>query len=164
MEFLPACLSIIEGKAKKLDCLYMVRQINSPKSYVGLSNFDWISNPSWGEEYILFSKILSEQIVFKSNEELDLAKKTVSNAFWLFLTKVFHEEELTQISETMRTNTPTIRKKISRFLTRMYPQSLSKIKKIIINKNHLYKLKRKYHSNLSSIINVVECEKMFFPK
>ena len=55
-ELLPSCLSVVQGKAKKLEVLYAVRQVHL-RNERGLPDvFDWMVNPSWAAQFSRFRR------------------------------------------------------------------------------------------------------------
>jgi glycosyltransferase domain-containing protein len=86
-ELLPSGLSLIQGKAKKLDGLYMARQGNTAKLYVEVNLFDWITSPNWPQRYDNFRDCLAEALVHQDQIGLEEARAKVKEAFWSYLAK-----------------------------------------------------------------------------
>ena len=76
-----SCLSLIHGKAKKLDGLYLVRQGFVAKEYEVLDVFDWIARPSWGEQYERFRDCLAEELSQREGMEIDKARHVIKEIF-----------------------------------------------------------------------------------
>jgi hypothetical protein len=96
-ELLPSCLSVIQGKAKKLDCLYMVRQSNpvseahNPKGY---SIYGWIAETDWSDHYKHFRYCLAEELSRYDSISMEEAKHIVKYGLWLYLaTVMFNPQE-----------------------------------------------------------------------
>lgn len=85
-EILPGILSIIDGKAKTLDCLSIVRQMHN-RQYTLAFVLDWLTHPDWSKSYIEFSKIVSEKLSGKDNVDIEKSKQTVRQGFWIYLQK-----------------------------------------------------------------------------
>lgn len=92
-ELLPSGLSLVEGKAKKLDGLYMARQGNTAKLYVEVNLFDWITSPNWPERYEKFRDCLAEALVQQDQIELEEARVKVKEAFWSYLAKYLPQQK-----------------------------------------------------------------------
>lgn len=90
-ELLFCALGIIKGKAKKLNKLYMVRQINKRKDISDLYNtgdsFDWISNPRWHANLSAFTAILSKDLSAKTGMDSGTSKDTVKRLAWTYLNR-----------------------------------------------------------------------------
>ena len=78
MELLPSCLSVIQGKTKKLDRLYMLRQVHrltdrekQQRHDRGLSVFDWITEPDFAPLYRRFEDCLSEELILQDGISRD---------------------------------------------------------------------------------------------
>ena len=83
-ELLPCSLSLVYGKAKKLDCFYMLRQ-GHERRYLLPTWFDWITNPKWFLSYDIFRKSLAEGLVKQEGVLQEEANKIVEQAFFGFL-------------------------------------------------------------------------------
>lgn len=92
LELLPSCLSVIRGKAKKLDRLYMVREghagMNSRKELDHGDVFDWITDPEWPSGYHGFRDCLSEELVRQDGITGEEARAVVKQALWVYLGQV----------------------------------------------------------------------------
>jgi glycosyltransferase domain-containing protein len=87
VEMLPSGLSLIQGKAKKLGGLYMVRQSDTAKEYNTFDPFDWITNLNWASQYESFRNCLAEAVVLQDKIELEKARADIKRAFWSYLGK-----------------------------------------------------------------------------
>lgn len=85
-EIVPCCLSVILGKVKELDCLYLVRQVHAQR-YLLPDLFDWLTSPDWFQSYEIFRDCLSEALAQQDDIGTDKARKVVKQAFWLYLAK-----------------------------------------------------------------------------
>lgn len=90
-ELLFCALGIIKGKAKKLNNLYMVRQINNLKDNSELYNtgdsFDWISSPKWHANLSAFTDILSKDLSAKTGMDSGNSRETVKQLAWTYLNR-----------------------------------------------------------------------------
>lgn len=87
-ELLPCCLSVIQGKVKQLDCLYLVRQKHD-RRYLLPNMDDWINSPNWEPSYKVFRDRLAEELVRQDGITLNEAKSIVEQGFRSYLDK-FH--------------------------------------------------------------------------
>lgn len=85
-ELLPSCLSLIQGKAKRFEGLYLLRQIHSLKEYTLLSAFDWITTPDWVDHYERFRDCLVEELTRHDDLKTEKARSIVKQAFWSYVT------------------------------------------------------------------------------
>lgn len=83
-ELLLCCKSIILGKSKELDCLYLVRQMHVQR-YLLPDTYDWITSPEWYSSYLVFRDDLTEALALQDNISIEKAQKVVKQAFWSFL-------------------------------------------------------------------------------
>ena len=63
-EVLPCCHSVVAGKIKQLDCLYVVRQ-NHNLRYELPDAFDWLTSPRWQPSYEVFLNSISAALAEK---------------------------------------------------------------------------------------------------
>lgn len=85
-ELLPFCISVIQGKVKELDCLYLIRQVHEGQ-YLLPDNYDWITGPNWLPSYQLFRDRLSKELADQDGISLDDAREVVKEAFWSYLAR-----------------------------------------------------------------------------
>ncbi|MEK6704711.1 MAG: hypothetical protein AABZ06_02900, partial [Bdellovibrionota bacterium] len=79
-ELLPCCLSVIQGKIKELDCLYLVRQDHSQRYYLPDKD-KWIRNPDWPAIYKVFRELLAGVIAEKDGISITRAQEVIEQAF-----------------------------------------------------------------------------------
>jgi len=85
-ELLPSCLSLIQGKSKKLDVLYAVRQVHPRRNDVAsVDTFDWVADSRWPVQFGRFRDRLTEELAQRDNISPDAARETVKRAFWFYL-------------------------------------------------------------------------------
>ena len=90
MELLPSCMSLIQGKKKIIDCLYLLRQVDLPKKYYQFNNtpylmHDWIADPNWSNDYNIFRLNLAELLVNYDKMIIDDALKIIKIAMWKYM-------------------------------------------------------------------------------
>lgn len=90
-EILPSALTIVGGKSKFIDCLGFVRQIHNAHHELP-NTFQWIIRDDWHKSYIVFENILSSALSSQDNISLDVAKKIIQKAFWIYLKKQLPKE------------------------------------------------------------------------
>jgi glycosyltransferase domain-containing protein len=105
-ELLPLCLSVVHGKVKEVDCLYLVRQVYNPRypllegrernaseSSVPLNVsattypdiFGWMTSLDWLPSYEVFRDYLAEELARQDGISVDAAQEVVKQAFWSYL-------------------------------------------------------------------------------
>lgn len=83
-EGLPSWLSVIEGKIKKLDCLYLAFQHHEQRTrHPDL--FDCITNPAWASSYHIFRDCVAEELVRQDGISMEEAQELVKRGCWLVL-------------------------------------------------------------------------------
>ncbi len=88
-EFLPSCLSVIEGKTKCLPGFYMARQGHALRVSVDDAGkeFEWVSGPKWSEQYVSVRDCLAEALAAADRVDLEVARKTVQQAIHTLLVR-----------------------------------------------------------------------------
>lgn len=86
-ELLPCCLSVVGGKIKQLDGLYLIRQ-DHHKRYLLPGWYEWMTNEAWYPSYVTFRECLAEAIVRQDGMSLDEARQTVDQSFSFYLARV----------------------------------------------------------------------------
>lgn len=84
-ELLPSCLSLIQGKSKRLKGLYMARQTHSAKGYLLPDLFDWFIHPDWGKQYETLRDIIAEELAQYSPLVAEEAKTFFKGIFWHYM-------------------------------------------------------------------------------
>jgi glycosyltransferase domain-containing protein len=79
-ELLPCCLSVVFGKVKELDGLYVVRQSHG-RRYEQPTMFDWIATPAWFEGYEVTREALARALAEQQAISLEAARKLVQEGF-----------------------------------------------------------------------------------
>lgn len=83
-ELLPCCISVILGKSKELDCLYLVRQMHA-QQYHFPDTYDRIASPEWHSSYSIFRDSSVEALTLQDNISIEKAQKVVKQAFRSYL-------------------------------------------------------------------------------
>ena len=79
-------LSIIQGKSKRLDSLYLMRQLHGGR-YLNPSILELMIKPTWHPSFMAFHDILVEALI-KYDEVLpDIASETIKNGYWIYFSK-----------------------------------------------------------------------------
>jgi hypothetical protein len=107
-ELLPCCLSLVQGKVKELDCLYLVRQVYNPRyrpmdgryGNAGENSvpvnvaattypnwFGWMTSPDWLPSYEVFRDCLVEEMARRDEISLGEARELVERQVWSYLAK-----------------------------------------------------------------------------
>ena len=99
-----ASLSIILGKSKQLDCLYLVRQIQK-KPYRTENERDtyiWLTQTQWRNNLIIFHDDLVRELMFQDNIDLENASKIIMQGFYMYL-KYLLEFQIKRFNKTNQT-------------------------------------------------------------
>jgi glycosyltransferase domain-containing protein len=91
LELLPCCLSVILGKVKELDGLYLVRQTHSQRYFLP-AILEWIALPDWLPSYRVFRSCLANKLSRQNNISLEKAHEIVEQAFWSYLTRALRNQ------------------------------------------------------------------------
>lgn len=79
-ELLTNGMSIIQGKSKKLNVLFLIRQVHDQR--MGLPrSLDWITNPNWQPSFQVFHNALVEGLIDKKEISSENASEVVNDAF-----------------------------------------------------------------------------------
>jgi hypothetical protein len=91
VELLPSCLSLIQGCTKKLDCLYMLRQVHPHRKQLPTA-FEWIVDPQWAVQYRRMEDCLADELILRDRISREEALETVRKAFWFHLGKLLDKK------------------------------------------------------------------------
>ncbi len=94
-ELLPCCLSVIQGKMKEMDCLYVMRQSHN-KRYSGISIKKWTGDKTWLSSYQIFRDCLAKELTVYDGISIDEAREVVDQAFSSYLASLPAESWLRQ--------------------------------------------------------------------
>jgi hypothetical protein len=99
-ELLPSGLSLIQGKAKKLDGLYMARQNFAAKEYEFTDAFDWVATPGWAEQYERFRDCLAQELNEQAGLEVSDGRKVIKEVFVRYLIAVLTPQPVTNVTRS----------------------------------------------------------------
>ena len=91
-ELLPCCLSVILGKVKELDYLYLVRQIHERRYHLRPAN-NWLTDLDWPNDYNIFVNCLAKEVTHADNIDQGEAINLVKTAFQVYLDKTLIKPE-----------------------------------------------------------------------
>jgi glycosyltransferase domain-containing protein len=83
-ELLPSCLSVVLGKVKELDCLYLVRPSHN-QVYSLPEKQIWLNDPNWHGWYETFCSSVSKELSRVDKISMNEAENVVRNAFQVYL-------------------------------------------------------------------------------
>lgn len=83
-ELLPCCLSVMQGKHKLLNCLYLLRQAHDVQNRLA-DTFDWVTSRDWLPSYQAFQDCLTNELSLRDGIDVDEGRKLVKQAFWSYL-------------------------------------------------------------------------------
>lgn len=87
-ELLPGCMQVAQGKLKKMEQIFVVRQIHQ-RHYIPMKDtIDWITNPDWAASFEVFRNCLAEELVKQDGIDITKAREIVKYAFWSRLNKM----------------------------------------------------------------------------
>jgi glycosyltransferase domain-containing protein len=86
-ELLPCCLSVVYGKIKQIDGLYLIRQVHDNR-YLLPTWYSWITNEIWYSSYMYFRNQLAKAISIKDQISFVKAEDIVDLAFSIYLAKI----------------------------------------------------------------------------
>jgi glycosyltransferase domain-containing protein len=87
-EIMANCMTIIRGKSKQLDCLYLVRQGHDARLKVP-NSINWVTGPNWQPSYQVFHDTLRDALMEKEEIDQDTASKIVRATFEKYLSNAF---------------------------------------------------------------------------
>lgn len=90
-ELLPCCLSVIQGKVKELDCLYLVRQGHDQRRVTIPAGGRWTESPDYLPSYRVFCARLASELARRDGISRDKAQALVEQAFSTFLAMILAE-------------------------------------------------------------------------
>jgi len=107
-EVLRCSMSNIQGKSKKLDCLYLVRQVHDQR-YTLPRLLDEITSPGWQPTYQAVNERLTKALVDKEGISHELASETVKKGLYKRLTL-----SMRQYMREAKPTRPTLRQIVKR--------------------------------------------------
>jgi glycosyltransferase domain-containing protein len=113
-ELIAACVSVIRGKVKGLDGLYLLRHAHEA-IYKHPRVYDWVTNHEWFPSYECFRARLTEELMRQDGIRAEEAEDVIRQVFWPYLARV-----LMSGWERWRTPTPPqVPSRIRQFLKRV---------------------------------------------
>lgn len=88
-ELLPCAISVLSGKIKAIDCLYVGRTLHARRAetYTQVKDtFDWITEQDWQRQYRIFHDLLVDALVAKGGG-LEDARHVVKQGVWQYLSR-----------------------------------------------------------------------------
>jgi len=83
-ELLSCCLSVVYGKIKQIDGLYLVRQVHENR-YILPTWFDWLNKENWYPSYRYFRNQLAQAISDEDQIGISQAKIIVDSSFSVYM-------------------------------------------------------------------------------
>lgn len=111
VELMCCGLSIIRGKSKQLNDLYLVRQAHNAR-WPHPDLFNWLTSPNWGPSFQVFHDTLRDALIEKEKIDRDTASRTVNLAFEQYFKNAFADNLLTRKQTIM----PSIKNKLGKRL------------------------------------------------
>jgi len=83
-ELIPTAVSVVRGKVKELDSLYLIRQMHDaiarhPHVY------DWITSPEWFPSFQAFHERLVQELIRQDGIPVEQARIVIRQSFWPYL-------------------------------------------------------------------------------
>lgn len=100
-EVLPSCLSIIQGKAKRLDILYMVRQSVRDSTKMAIARPSWpllFTSDDFSKSYVQFRDCLAEELMSTNDLSMMETKDIVNHAFLSFMAQMLYINNIGQFT------------------------------------------------------------------
>ena len=166
-ELVPSGISVIRGKVKELDNLYLVRQGHDAQ-YPQENIFDWVTNPDWQSTYsIMRDKFIIELMQQDGIIEAE-AREAVKNAFWPFLARIIRDRlprdlKIAESGSRVRAFYWTTRRRLGQNIPALKTIYIKMISLIQIhlhrekdfNLNALLNPSSKYHENFKAVYKVI---------
>jgi glycosyltransferase domain-containing protein len=151
-ELLAACLSIIYGKVKKIDCLHLIRQVHE-RRYLNPDPYDWVTSSNWHSSFVAFKDALIEKLIEKDCVSRQDAERTVKKAFWSYLKTAF----------VVKYNKGIEREIIYQIKMKDFSSYLKRLKRIVRSiKNSFITFVNPSYISLEALINPFSCYKEDF--
>ena len=91
-ELLPCCLSVIYGKIKQIDGLYIVRQAHGDR-YLLPTWFSWLTRVNWRPSYLYFRSHLAQALSIEDRIAISESENTVDRLFSIYLKRSIANKE-----------------------------------------------------------------------
>lgn len=111
-------LDVMQGRAERLEALYMMREIHPMRDSVNGSvpdPFDWVTGAEFARYYRGFEAVLSEALAREDSMSLPSARETVKRLFWFYLARELSKHQLKPLTRDGSSATgPRLRERIRR--------------------------------------------------
>tara|TARA_B100001964_G_scaffold201439_1_gene229149 strand:+ start:722 stop:1810 length:1089 start_codon:yes stop_codon:yes gene_type:complete len=156
-EILIGWLSLIRGKSKGLDCLYLFRQVGHHRYDWGGGTLEWITKPDWRSSYKIFHDNLTEALTQQANITREAASDIVKQAFWKHFAGGVCR--LIQRQKASKKRIIAFRDKVKRipcikYLYKNIKRRIPGVQKAFCLEN-LLKRSSPYHKDFMSVYNVI---------
>ena len=84
-ELLPNSLRLVRGRARQLNCFYLVRQSLGGEHRPTGDVYDWVTSPDWLASYHIFRDVLAEALAQQDDIQLARAHEVVKEGLWSYL-------------------------------------------------------------------------------
>ena len=91
-ELLPNSLRIVGGPAKRLDCLYLIRQDHETENRFVMGLFDWITGADWNPSYQMYCQILTDRLAAEDGIGTEDAGAVVKRGFESYLSRRLQQQ------------------------------------------------------------------------
>jgi len=152
-ELIPCCLSVVYGKVKCFNDLYLVRQHHQQRCF-HVDPYDWITNSSWWNAYNMFHGSLAEALIRQDGIDNKKADEVIKQAFWVYLNNSLRRKYQSRYQE------PIVAVRVKEKLKRIpgLLRTVEKIKTISPKSLTLKSLLRKqsaYHADFMPVYHAV---------
>lgn len=117
-EIIPGSLSLIDGKAKTINRLGLVRQMHDRQYRLDFV-YDWIAQKDWPKNYEIFLELLSKRLMAKDNISQAEAEKAIRQGLWLYIQKGLIREYPEAFPDTKVKN--PLKSKLKKRLVKAFP-------------------------------------------
>jgi glycosyltransferase domain-containing protein len=142
-EIICGCTSIIQGKAKALNRLHMVRQIH-PQRNLLLNSHEWIFHPNWQPSFMVFHDKLTKMLCEKEGMPFEESSEIIKKSMKCYLLKSLSRED-ESMKLNLKINFRLLLNKIPmlnssyKYLKRYFPNSDKHINlEGLLNPRHIY--------------------------
>jgi glycosyltransferase domain-containing protein len=150
-ELLPCCLSVVYGKVKEIDGLYLVRQMHNER-YLLPSWYQWLTSEKWYASYRFFHEIVSNDICEMDGITLSRAHEAVDLGFSRYLQQVVGLVGLESLGGRIR---KLVKRSIPRFGLIFLRDLRSRLELNRLSLDALMSPNSRYHREFIQIYNLV---------
>lgn len=164
-ELVPSGISVIRGKVKELDNLYLVRQGHDAQ-YTQENIFDWVTNSEWQPTYSIMRDKFIIELMRQDGIIEAKAREAVKNAFWPYLARILgaylpNDLKIAESGSNVRAFYRTTRRKLGQnmpTLKTIYRKMISLIqihREKALDLNALLNPSSKYHEDFKAVYKVI---------